>query len=135
MVPNNIIFEESIINYSYRDDFVLGEVLVTVTYESDLDKAIKSALEIATKHTSILFEKEMVHISKKEPFVRLKMADSGINIRVRYFVPYLKMQEAKTRIIKDILETFAKDKDVDIAYPHTEIIFKDKKFGISQNKK
>ncbi|MBL7055917.1 mechanosensitive ion channel [Candidatus Woesearchaeota archaeon] len=136
MVPNSTIFEESIINYSYRDDFVLGQVEISVTYESNLDKAINTSLKIAEKHTSISIDKSMVNISNRPPFIRLKMAASGVDISLRYFVPYNKMQEIQTDITREVYETFKKAKDVEIAYPHTELIFKNKElFKNSKNKK
>ena len=35
----SIIFEEEIINYTHRDDYILDEVTTAITYESNLEKA------------------------------------------------------------------------------------------------
>jgi len=40
LVPNSILFEQNIINYTSKDEFILDQVAVTVTYESNLDKAV-----------------------------------------------------------------------------------------------
>lgn len=41
MLSASIIFEQEIINYTEKDSYILDEVIITITYESDLDKAEK----------------------------------------------------------------------------------------------
>ena len=62
MVPNSLLFEQNIINYTQQDEFVLAQVFFTVTYESNLDKAMKTGVQAAKKHIK-LFAESM----KKEP--------------------------------------------------------------------
>ena len=122
MVPNSILFEQNIINYTSKDDYVLDQVTVAITYESNLDKAIKIALESAKKHI-----KEFVEITKKEPYVRTFFQPNGINVSVRYFSPAKRLQEISSTVTKEIYEGIMKTKGVEIAYPHTEVIFRKKK--------
>ena len=121
MVPNYLLFENSIINYTLTHDFILGEVVVSVTYESDLDKAIKILEESAVK-----FVKEFSTAMKREPNVRAKMDTSCMNLKLRFFAPVKIMQEVSSNITKEIFYRIKKEKDVEIAYPHTEIVFKNK---------
>ncbi len=127
MIPNHLLFEHNIINYTLIHDYVLGEVSVDVTYESNLDKAMKIAKESAIK-----FTKEHLNAIKKEALVRIKMESSCMNIRVMFFAPVKIMQETASNITKEIYDRIKKEKDVEIAYPHTEIVFKDK--GIFKGK-
>ncbi len=122
LVPNYLLFEQNIINYTLMDDYVLGEVLVDVTYESNLDKAIKIAHDSALKIVKN-FSKEI----NKEPKVRVKMNPSSMTLKVRFFAPIKNMSEIKSEITREIFTRIKKEKDVEIAYPHTEIIFQDKK--------
>ncbi len=122
LVPNSILFEQNIINYTLMDDYVLSEVLVDVTYESDLDKAINIAQESALK-----IVKNFIKETNKEPKVRVKMNASSITLKVRFFAPVKKMAEIKSDITREIFLRIKKEKNVEIAYPHTEVIFKDKK--------
>lgn len=121
MVPNSTLFEQSIINYTYsNDEYTLDQVAVTITYESNLDKAIKIALESAKKYTKKGRE------TKKEPYIRTYFQPSGMEVRVRYFAPAKRLQEFSSNITKEIFDRIRKTKDVEIAYPHTEVIFKNK---------
>jgi len=122
MVPNYLLFEQNIINYTLMDDYVLGEVLADITYESNLDRAIKIAYDSALK-----FVKDFSKETHKEPKVRVKMNASSITLKVRFFAPVKNMSEIKSEIIREILNRIKKEKDVEIAYPHTEVVFKDKK--------
>jgi len=122
MVPNSILFEQNIINYTKQDEYVLDQVTVTVTYESNLDKGIEIALEAARKCT-----KEFIKNTVKEPYVRTYFQPSGIDIMVRYFVPATRLQEFSSNVTKEIFDRIMKDKSVEIAYPHTEVVFREKK--------
>ncbi|MFH1307286.1 MAG: mechanosensitive ion channel family protein [archaeon] len=121
MVPNSLLFDMNIINYTLQDDFVLDQVNVSITYESDLDKAIKIALDSAKK---IL--KEIIEKTKKEPYVRTFFEPSNMGVRVRYFVPADRLQEFSSAITKEIFDRIRKEKDVEIAYPHSEVVFRKK---------
>lgn len=121
MVPNWKVFEHNIINYSLQDDYVLGQVTVSVTYESNLDKAIEIAIGSAKKCVQ-----DFGGESLREPYTRVHFRPSGIDIKVRYFVPFGKLQEAASMITKEIYDRIIKAEDVEIAYPHTEIIYRKK---------
>ncbi len=122
MVPNSILFEQNIINYTQQDEFILDQVVVSVTYESDLDKAIKIALESAKKHIN-----EFIKVTGQEPYVRTYFQPSGIGVHVRYYSPAKRIQEFSSLITKEIFDEINKEKDVEIAYPHTEVVFREKK--------
>jgi len=121
MVPNYLLFEQNIINYTLMDDYVLGEVLVDVTYESDLEKAIKIAYDSAIK-----FVEDFSKSAKKDPKVRVKMGPSSVTLKVRFFAPIKLMSETKSNINMEIFSRIREEKEVEIAYPHTEIVFKNK---------
>lgn len=121
MIPNSTLFEQNITNYTAKDEYVLDQVFVTVTFESNLDKAVKIALESAEKCTNSFIEK----VSK--PYVRTYFKPEGISVHVRYFVPANQLQKYSSDITQEIFKRIKKAKDVEIAYPHTEIIFRKKK--------
>ena len=54
------------------------------------------------------------------------MAGSGIDIKVRYYGEAYNIQKITSDITKEIYDRIKKEKDVEIAYPHTEIVMKDK---------
>ena len=119
MIPNSLLFEKSIINYTHQNDYVLDEVILTVTYESNLDRAMKISLEAVEKITKE-FSERMEH----KPYVRTFFQANGIEIHVRYFVPASERQKYLSEITQEIFRRVIKIKDVSIAYPHTEIVYK-----------
>jgi small-conductance mechanosensitive channel len=122
LVPNSTLFEQNIINYTQQDEYTLDQVVTLITYESNLDTAMKIALESAKKHTSQFFSE-----TKREPYVRTFFQPSGINVHVRYYAPAKRVQEFSSLITKEIFERIKKAEDVEIAYPHTEVVLRNKK--------
>lgn len=123
MIPNYQLYELNIINYTKQHDYVIGESIFQVTYESDLDKAMKIAFDSALKYTQ-----EGTDKLKQEPMIRISMADSGIDVKVRFYAKAYGIQKTTTEITKEIYDQIKKEKQVEFAYPHTEILFKDKSF-------
>lgn len=117
MVPNSLLFEQKIINYTMQDDYILDEAITLVTYESDLEKAKKICYEAALKNIDeSLKEKNIL------PFVRVFQGGSGIDVKVRYNVRANDRIELLSRIHNDIITTIAKTKGVQIAYPHVQVV-------------
>lgn len=123
LVPNYLLFEDNIINYNLTDDFILGRVKLDVTYESNLDKAMKIAEESAKKCV-----KHIKDLSKRKVRVRVMMKDSSIEVTVLFYESVKHMREISSNITKEIFDRIKKEKDIEIAYPHTEIVFKGKDF-------
>ncbi len=119
MVPNSILFEQNIVNYTSHHEFVLDQVVSPITHESDLSKAMKISLMAARKHTQ-----EFKHKVPEQPYVRTYFQTSAIGVYVRYFVPAARVQEFSSLITKDIFEKIKKTKGVELAYPRTDIKFR-----------
>jgi small-conductance mechanosensitive channel len=121
MVPNYLLYELNIINYTKQNDYVIGEAVVQVTYESNLDKAIKICNKAVLKHASEVLDK-----MKVKPMIRIVMAGSGIDVKARFYSDAYGIQKTTSDITKEIFDLIKKEKDVEIAYPHTEVVFKNK---------
>ena len=125
MLPTSIIFEEEIINYTHQDDYILDEVTIAITYESDLKKAeelIKKSVERTMKP---LWEKFPKRITR-DIHNRLEFKDSGIDVKVRYFTIATSRNQISTDIRREIFSQIRITKEVEIAYPHTEVLFREK---------
>jgi small-conductance mechanosensitive channel len=121
MVPNSVLFEQNIINYTKQDEYVLDQVTVPVTFESNLDKAIEIAKDSARKIT-----KEIIAITKNEPYVRTYFKPDGIAVHVRYYSPAKRIQEYSSNVTKEMFDRIKKTKEVNIAYPHRDILVRKK---------
>jgi small-conductance mechanosensitive channel len=126
MIPTSLIFEKEIINYTRSDDYILDEITTAITYESNLEKAEKIMLSSVSKIMKPLWDDFPKRIHK-EPHNRLLFKDSGIDVTVRYYTIATKRNEISTKIRRDIFNQIRETNDVEIAYPHTEVLFRQKK--------
>ena len=125
MIPTSIIFEKEIVNYTHEDEFILVEITTNITYESNLEKAEKIILESVSKIMESywgLFPKNI----KKEPHIRLQFRDSGIEVIVRYYTLALKRNFIATNIRREIFNQIRQAPDVEFAYPHAEVLLREK---------
>jgi small-conductance mechanosensitive channel len=120
LIPNSILFEQNIINYELTDEFVLDQVVVTITFESNLDKAIRLAQEAAVNVT-----KARLGEVKRVPYIRVYFNQTnGITVSTRYYSPAKMRPEMASKITKAIFDRFIVEKDIEIAYPHTQVILR-----------
>jgi small-conductance mechanosensitive channel len=125
MIPTSIIFEEQVVNYTEKNDYILDEVNTTITYESDLEKAEIIILKSVEKIMKPLWEKFPKRIEQK-PHTRLKFKDSGIDVTVRYNSIADARNKISTDITREIFKRIRETDNVEIAYPHTEVVFREK---------
>lgn len=119
MIPNSVLFEQNIINYTLQDDFILDQVVIAVTYESNLDRAMKICDE-ATRKITKPFMSEMPN----PPYIRTFFQPSGIDVKTRYYVKAAERIKIISEITQEINRNIKKAKDITIAYPHTEVVLR-----------
>ena len=117
LIPNSILFEQKIINYALKEDFILDEAVSLITYESNLEKAKDICYKAALKFLDPELEKK-----KEMPFIRVFQQDSGIHVKVRYKVKAHKRIEALSNVHNEIINQIARSDDINIAYPHMHIV-------------
>ena len=111
MVPNYLLFENPIINYTLLNEYVMGEVPVEIKYGSNLDKALALAKKSALSHI-----KEHEKLSKKDVQIRISFKERGIRLLIRFFAPVKMMQPLITEITKEVYDSFRKQKDIEFAH-------------------
>lgn len=119
MIPNSKLFEENIINYTKEGDTILDEVRFSITFESNLEKAKQIAISSAKK---VLKGFEQ----KKEPYLRVWFQPSGMDVLIRYFTLTTIREEIRSLITQEIFNQVQSLKDVEFAYPHTEVLLRKK---------
>ena len=117
LIPNSILFEQKIINYTLKEEFILDEVISLITYESSLEKAKDICYKAALK-----FLDSKLKEKKEMPFVRVFQQDSGIHVKVRYKVRASERIEMLSKVHNEIINEISKAKDVNIAYPHMHLV-------------
>lgn len=152
--PNEFVLTQEVDNYNKGTNYITDQLIIGITYESNYTKGIKLFEDILTKNiikNKQYYKKEekgkiklITEIrdrlkNKKDtksiqefqeledelqPQVRLELADSSINLIGQYLVPYNAIKQNRTAINLEFLNIIKKHKDIEIAYPHLEIVKK-----------
>lgn len=126
-VSNAFIFKEPLYNYSAYLRFIWDEISLPITYESDLQKAMRIMIESVQKHPhyqSLLPQAEdqrrqarrklAVKITSLEPRVFVKLTDNWIEIGMVYPVDNDLRRIFRSEVSQRILSEFA-EADIRIA--------------------
>jgi len=103
LIPNAILFQHVIINFTLDQEFMLDEVPVRLTFDSDWALAKQILIAAASEVTQ-----DIVTKTGQEPFIRAEFLDWGILVRLRYQTIPAKRQELSTYIIERLLSEFGK---------------------------
>jgi len=132
--PNSFVLEHEVINYDKDTTYVWDEMRVSVTYESDharakthileaVEEVVGKQMRLTRKFIESKFEFESLKSRMiSEPTVFMKLADSCVNFYAIYFVDLSVKGRTKSRIAEKVLEKFAQDRTVSIAYPHLQLV-------------
>jgi len=137
--PNSLIFTEPIYNYTRGFEFIWNEIKALVTFESDWKRAEEIILQCAreegeqeqiqAKLTKDLYRLSQRHLifpyTTLTPYVYISIQDSGVELTLRYLTEARKRRTTEDRISRRILEAFAKEPNVGLAYPTYRIYRRD----------
>ncbi|MBD3391365.1 MAG: mechanosensitive ion channel [Chitinivibrionales bacterium] len=127
-MPNSMVLTHEIYNYTQGYDFIWDEVKILVTFESDWQKAEEIMTEVAFKD----FEEKREQIQERlkrvrsryllrfnyiSPKVYVRIADSGVELALRYMVRTRRRRTLEDFVAREILNRFAQEKKIDFAYP------------------
>ena len=129
-IPNGKIFTQDLANYDKGFNYVWNEIEVVVTFESDWQKAKKILLDIAnnkgdniTKRMENQIKKAakkfMIFYKELTPIVYTSVIDYGVKLTIRHLCETRKRRNYDEAIWEDILLEFAKNKNIELAYPTT----------------
>lgn len=140
-IPNNFIFTTMIANYSHSNmKTVWDGIDITITFHSNYKKALLIANEVAKKYsiantemTKKQFNKLKTKYSLRdvnlEPRVFSFIVQNGIKISVWFQTNSYATLMLNSVISGAIIERFINESDIEIAYPTTTVISKDKSLG------
>jgi len=58
-----------------------------------------------------------------QPKIRLEMADSSLILIAQFLTPYYEVKKNRTEINTMFLDAIGKEKDIEVAYPHMELVY------------
>jgi small-conductance mechanosensitive channel len=115
LIPNAMLFSQVAINYTARQDaaFILDEVVIRITYDTDWDEAEQILLMAAREVT-----RDIIAQTGQEPYVRSDMYDYGVYMRLRFITKATDRPRISYEIIKRIFQDFQQSARVDFAIPY-----------------
>ncbi len=133
-VPNNYIFTHIFLNYSHSGlTTVWDNVNIRVTFDSDVDEAIRIATDVAVRHSKVfskLTERSIRRMRAKysfgevntEPRIFSFVEENGVAISVWYPTHSFSILKTKSVVSKDLLSSIKESDRVKIAFPTTSIV-------------
>lgn len=127
-VPNGWVFKKTTSNYTQAFNFIWNELPVTITFESNWEKAKEILTRIANQHSAIKSEhaarqvrsaaqKFMIFFQHLTPIVWTSLADNGVTLTIRYLCEPRRRRSSSAKMWEEILRAFSKCTDIDFAYP------------------
>jgi len=127
-VPNSKVLMEPLANYTEEFNFIWNEIDVTITFESDWQKAKKLLQSIADKSSAPVEETEpeildserhkyyyfYTHLS---PTIYTSIQESGVNLTIRYLCKPRNRRNSEQIIWEEVLRSFDQHTDIQLAYP------------------
>lgn len=115
LVPNAMLFGQVVINYTVKQEaaYMLDEVVIRITYDSDWKTAERILLNAARQVT-----KEIIEKTGSEPYIRSDLYDYGVYMRLRYQTHVQRRAEISYNINKTIFQEFQQNNSVDMAIPY-----------------
>jgi small conductance mechanosensitive channel len=127
VIPNTVISNETIINSTLTDERICIFLLINISFESNIDKAIGIIREEAMKHPFCVDNREPEDLDKGEPQVKLRVlgfTDFATQLRASIWANNpTEGFEMKCDLNKSIKERFDKE-GIELPYPHRTIITK-----------
>ncbi len=115
LVPNAMLFSQVVINYTVMQEaaFMLDEVVIRITYDSDWKTAEQILLNAAYEVT-----KDIIDATGQKPYIRSDYYDYGVYLRLRYQTRVKDRVEISYEISKRIFGEIQKTPSVDLAIPY-----------------
>jgi small-conductance mechanosensitive channel len=126
--PNSFIFKGHFFNYSTTNSFIWDEIHILVTYESKWKKALDIIMKVAQDASRDVVDRAResqerlarrfnINLGSPESYAYVTIADSGVDLVLRYLSEIKLRRITRDRICREILEAFEKEKDIELAYP------------------
>ena len=118
MIPNQHLFRWTVINYTRDEKYILDEIIIRLTYRSDITRAEQIICEQAADVTA-----DIVTETGESPYVRFEFIPSGVVAKLRYRVIAVDRQKTLTYIVEGITKAFTHEDSLEFAYVKRETLF------------
>jgi len=127
VIPNSIISEETITNCNIQDEKIRNHLIFSISYDSNIDTAIKIIKKEAGKHPLIIDHRTEEEKQNNEPAVLVRVvALSDFSVDLKAYVWSNNNDEGfaiKCDLLKSVKEQFDKN-NIEIPFPYRTIVYK-----------
>ncbi len=127
IIPNSVISEETIINNNIQDEKIRKHVEVSISYDSNIDKAIDLIREEAQKHPLLVDNRSEKDVMNNLPIVTVRvMSLSDFSVNLKAYVWASGNDNAfilKCDLLKNIKQRFDRE-GIEIPFPYRTIVYK-----------
>jgi len=131
-VPNAQVFQKSQANYSMGFNFIWNEQTIYITLDSDYKKVksiltqllnhhLKDEIKSAEAEFKKARDKHMIIYNQFTPAIFIEIMERGVKVSMRYLCNPRKKRLVEHALAESILERFALEENIKLAYPTTTI--------------
>jgi small-conductance mechanosensitive channel len=110
-----MLFSQVVINFTVKQEaaFMLDEIVVRITYDSDMGKAEQILLDAAHAVTG-----DIIVATGMQPYIRSDLYDYGLYLRLRYQTKVQDRARIAYELNKRVLLGIQRTPSVDLAIPY-----------------
>ena len=127
VIPNSIISDETIINSNIKDEKIRKHLVFSISYDSNIDKAMDIIRDEAQNHPLLLDNRTEEEIYKDTPVVIIRVISlSDFSIDIKAYLWAANISDAfimSCDLLKSVKERFDKE-GIEIPFPHRTIVYK-----------
>ena len=130
IIPNSIISDESIINWSIEDPTVLWPINIGISYDSNIDLARSIMLEEAREHTNVMedYDVRMIHpdvLKGSEIKVLVtELGDFAVNLRLLVWIRNRGLAYVSGCELMESIKKRFDAEGIEIPFPYRTLVYK-----------
>lgn len=129
-IPNHIISDEAIINWSIDDPTVNWTVEIGISYDSDIDLARSIMISEARKHREVMGYEELLHyhphakMGEEVSVLVTELGDFSVNLKLYVWVRDRSVAFTTGCELKEAIKKRFDAEGVEIPFPYRTIVYK-----------
>jgi len=127
IIPNSVISEETIINSNIQDEKIRKHIEFSISYDSNINKAINIIREEAMKHPFLIDNRTPQEKASKEPSVIIRVVSlSDFSVDLKAYIWSNGNDNAfiiKCDLLKSVKERFDHE-GIEIPFPYRTLVYK-----------
>lgn len=130
ILPNHIISDEAIINWSIEDPTICWPLDVGISYDSDIDRARKIMIEEAKKHYNTMTFSQIrkyddtIQEGDEVSVLLTELGDFAVNLRLYFWVEDRALAYSTGCAIRESIKKRFDAEGIEIPFPYRTIVYK-----------